>query len=188
MNLAEIVLAVLLLTGNNPPAMEDPVFLRAHFPTIRSGLIGLALEWEILDPRETRYVLARPEDAASDLQMLRRRHEELCHAPPLADAQRFPDRSTVNELLVFNRAYKSYVEVRQPMELAHGITLRTAQKEVDQLYQVWDTIRDARCEYYYVTVRRQALKRLRDLLGESAYYNGELPPHVPLWRFTSLNQ
>jgi hypothetical protein len=188
MNLPELVLAVLLLTGANPPGLEDPAMLREQFPTFRAGLVGLALEWEILDPRETRYVLARPEDAVADLQMLRRRHEELRNAPPLADAMRFPDRTTVNELLVFNRAYKNYVEVRQPMELAHGFTLRTAQKEVDQLYQVWDTIRDARCEYYYVTVRRQALKRLRDLLGDDDYYNGELPPHVPLWRFQSLDQ
>jgi hypothetical protein len=47
-------------------------------------------------------------------------------------------------------------------------------------------VRDARCEYYYVTVRRQALKRLKDMLGEDDYYAAKLPPHVPIWRFEEI--
>ena len=39
------------------------------------------------------------------------------------------------------------------------------------------------CEYYYVTVRRQALKRLRHMVGHDDYFAGILPPYVPLWRF-----
>lgn len=187
MSIAELLLAVSLLTGGGAAGFDDPATLRAAFPTLRLTLISLALEAEILDPRETRYVLFRPEDLASDLQMLQRRYQELGDAPSLADAFRFPDRAVVNELLVFNRAYRNYVEQRQPLETAHWGDLRTAQREVDHLYQVWDTVRDARCEYYYVTVRRQALKRLRDMIGEEAYAKGELPPHVPLWRFREMN-
>ena len=48
-------------------------------------------------------------------------------------------------------------------------------------------MRDARCEYYYITVRRQALKRLRTMIGAEAYDAAELPPYVPLWRFLELN-
>ena len=51
---------------------------------------------------------------------------------------------------------------------------------------MWDAVRDARCEFYYVTVRRQALKKLRDLVGEEAYLAGTLPPNVPTWRFNEL--
>ena len=61
--------------------------------------------------------------------------------------------------------------------------LRVALQETDRLYQVWDKVRDARCPYYYVTVRRQALKQLRELVGEDSYYSGNLPPCVPLWHF-----
>ena len=43
--------------------------------------------------------------------------------------------------------------------------------------------RHAACEYYYVTVRRQALKKLKEMIGDQAYYSGSLPPHVPVWRF-----
>jgi hypothetical protein len=62
-----------------------------------------------------------------------------------------------------------------------------ALKETDSLYQVWDSVRDARCEYYYITVRRQALKRLQQMIGPDAYNAANLPPHVPLWRFQEVN-
>src|SRR5438093_1541624 len=75
---------------------------------------------------------------------------------------------------------------RQPLELLNWWELRVALQETDHLYQVWDAVRDARCDYYYVTVRRLALKRLRDLVGEEAYYSSNLPPCVPLWRFEQI--
>ena len=89
-------------------------------------------------------------------------------------------------LLAFNRAYRQHIDVRQPLELLNWWELRVALQETDHLYQVWDAVRDARCDYYYVTVRRLALKRLRDLVGEEAYYSSNLPPCVPLWRFEQI--
>ena len=77
---------------------------------------------------------------------------------------------------IFNRAYRQHLGLRQPVELARWWDLRTALQETDHLYQVWDNVRDARCEYYYVTVRRQALKKLREMIGENAYYQGQMPP------------
>jgi hypothetical protein len=187
MTVLELILAAALLTGKAPAEMEDPAFLKSQFPSLRFALTALALDWEILDPRETRYVLAHPEDVASDVQMLKRRYQELGDAPQILDAARFPDRTVINELLAFNRAYRTHVEMRQPLEMGpNGYNLRTALREVDHLYQVWDTTRDARCEYYYVTVRRQALKRLREMLGDADYYQGRLPCHVPVWRFEEI--
>ena len=118
--------------------------------------------------------------------LLRRRHGELKNVPSIADSQRFPERAAVNDLLAFNRAYRQHIDVRQPLELLNWWELRVALQETDHLYQVWDAVRDARCDYYYVTVRRLALKRLRDLVGEEAYYSSNLPPCVPLWRFEQI--
>jgi hypothetical protein len=187
MTFSELLLAAALLSGTAPAELSEQSSLREQFPTLRLALTSLALEWEILDPRETRYVLAREEDLYNDLRMLQRRYQELADAPWLSDASRFPDRAVINELLAFNRAYRNYVESRQPMETVQGSQLRVVQREIEYLYQVWDTVRDARCDYYYVTVRRQALKKLRELIGEEAYYRGELPPHVPLWRFQEID-
>jgi hypothetical protein len=178
-------LAATLLTA--PADTGEPAPNAQAFATLAPVLQGLAVQWEILDAREVRYILARPEDFASDLNLLRRRFHDLAEAPALRDGLRFPDREVVNDLLSFNRAYRQHLSIRQPVELVRWWELRTALQETDQLYQVWDTVRDARCEYYYVTVRRQALKRLRKLLGDEAYYFGRLPPHVPLWRFQEIN-
>jgi hypothetical protein len=186
MSLGDWLLAALLLTSPNPVELQDPGALREHFPAIRYPLIALALEYEIMDPREVKNMLARPDDILSDIQQLRRKYEELYDAPPLSDCYRFPDRATVNEMLVFNRTFRKYLEERQPLEQVRSAELRTVQQETDHLYQVWDSVRDARCEYYYVSVRRLALKRLRELVGEDRYLRGQLPPHVPLWRFETI--
>jgi hypothetical protein len=181
----DYLLAAALLTAPCG-TMESPE-LPEMFPALRIQLQALAVTWEILDPREVRYILARPEDFAADLTLLRRRYQELVTAPLVEDSFRFPERSTVNEYLAYNRAYRQHINVRQPLELVHWWEVRVALQETDRLYLVWDCVRDARCPYYYVTVRRQALKRLRELIGEESYYSGTLPPCVPVWYFQEAN-
>jgi hypothetical protein len=179
------MLAAGLLT--TPPDIPEPPIDAGDWPAMQEALQSLAVEWEILDPREVRYVFARPEDFDTDLNMLRRRYAELKDAPKLGDCQRFPDRGTVNDLLAFNRSYRRYLDGRQALEQDRCSQLKAAQQETDWLYQVWDAVRDARCDYYYITVRRQALKRLYETVGAEAYDKGALPPHVPLWRFHDMN-
>ena len=107
-------------------------------------------------------------------------------APPAADGFRFPDRNAVNETVRFNRAFRKHLDQRQQLETDRTDALRKVMAETDRLYAVWDAVRDARCEFYYVAVRRTALKKLRELVGEEAYLAGTLPPGVPTWRFNQL--
>jgi hypothetical protein len=182
---SDYLLAVFLLTS--PPGSAESGIHPALFEYLRQPLQEIAIQCEILDSRETRYVLAKPEDFLVDLNLLRRRYHDLSGAPPASDGYRFPDRGTINELLTFNRAYRRQIDNRQPLELVNWWELRLALQETDRLYQIWDTVRDARCECYYITVRRQALKRLLELVGEEAYDSGNLPPCVPLWRFQQID-
>lgn len=181
---ADLVLAAILLT--TPPGTPEPTPPSDRFPQLRDAIHHVAVQWEILDPRETRYVLTRAEDFNTDLNMLRRRRQELADAPPAADAFRFPDRNTVNELVRFNRAFRKHLDQRQQLEADRTGALRAVIWETERLYQVWDAVRDARCEFYYVTVRRAALKKLRDLIGEEDYLASKLPPNVPTWRFNEM--
>ncbi len=180
----QYLLAAALLTA---PADKDVAIRPQLFATVGPALQKVALQWEILDDREKRYVLTRPEDFTADLKLLQRRYHELANAPPVSDCQRFPDRTVVGELLAFNRAYRQHMETRQAVELVHWWEFREAAQEADRLYQIWDNVRDARCDYYYVTVRRHALQKLRDTIGPEAYYAGVLPPHVPVWRFQRID-
>lgn len=181
----DYLLAVALLTGC--PEAPEPTITPEVYARLQPTLQALAMEWEILDSREVRYVLTRAEDFGADLKLLRRRHSDLIDAPYLHDCHRFPDRAVISELLTFNRSYRQHLDSLMAVELVKWWELREALQESDRLYQVWDTIRDARCDYYYVTVRRQALKRLREMLGEEAYASGTLPPHVPVWRFQRID-
>ena len=178
-------LAVALLTA--PSGKTESAFAGEELAMLRTILQKVAISWEILDSREVCYVLTRPEDFAADLKLLRRRYLELSDAPPLCDCVRFPDRALVNELLSFNRSYRQHLDSRQALDPTGRWELHEALQEADRLYQVWDTVRDARCDYYYVTVRRQALKKLREAIGSQAYYAGCLPPHVPVWRFARID-
>jgi hypothetical protein len=181
----DLMLAALLLT--TPAGTPDSGPPAEQFAPLRDAILKMAVEWEILDLRETRYMLNRPEDFSADLNVLRRRYHELKDAPKVGESFRFPDRKHVNELVRFNRAYRKHLESRQQFEVDRAELFREAMTETDSLYQVWDAVRDSRCDFYYITVRRQALKRLKDLLGEDSYQMAELPPHVPIWRFNELD-
>ena len=157
--------------------------LRVRRAGDRFQIIGGVLRHEAARQNGLTRVLARVEDFETDLDLLRRRYQELRDAPPLADADRLPARDAVNHLIQFNRSYRTHLEGRQVWEADRADVIGVALAETDRLYKVWDAVRDARCEFYYVTVRRQALKRLREALGDAAYGTAELPPHVPAWRF-----
>ena len=92
----QYLLAAALLTA---PAEKDVAIAPQLFGTVGPVLQKVALQWEILDDREKRYVLTRPEDFTADLKLLQRRYHELANAPPVSDCLRFPDRTVVSELL-----------------------------------------------------------------------------------------
>src|SRR5690242_16867636 len=94
----DYLLAAALLAS---PADKDVAVGPDTFGTVGPAVQRLALQWEILDPREVRYVLTRPEDFQADLKLLQRRYHELANAPPVSDCLRFPDRAVVSELLAF---------------------------------------------------------------------------------------
>jgi hypothetical protein len=61
-----------------------------------------ATDWEILDPQETRYVLAWPEDFQHDADSLRNRRIDLEHAPKVNESNRLPVHQVVNDNIRFN--------------------------------------------------------------------------------------
>jgi hypothetical protein len=174
------ILAFALLTA--PPSDPVPTIEPAAWPAFRATIRGVALVCEILDTREER--LVRLEHFGADLTALRKRNQDLRGAPRVCDSLRFPDRHQVDEMLQFNRAYRRHLDSRQIIDRDRASLFKDAIRETDELYRIWELVREATCEIYYVPVRRQALKSLRDLIGEGPYFACDLPPHVPLWRFT----
>ena len=183
MSTMEFALAVVLLTS--PPDTLDLADAEGLHPCVAPALATLAMQWELLDPRETEY-LKSSQDFDADLKVLQQRYADFHNAPPAAEVERFPGRDLVNDMLAFNRAYRDSVNNRLDLDMIHGDELRLILVESDQLFRIYDAIRDARTDYFYVTYRRQALAQLRDLVGTEAFYTGQLPPHVPLWRIPEV--
>jgi hypothetical protein len=181
----EWLLAAFLLQGSDLAALPDQDPVAKWFPFVNKALQQTALSWEILDQRELRYVLVRQDEFLVDVRMLQRRQRDLYDAPPIQDAQRLPDKGMVNEFLQFNRAYRQHLDSCLLL-YPNSASLKAAREEVEQLYLIWDAVRDARCDYYHIHIRRQALKKLRDILGNDDYQQTNLPPHVPVWRFECL--
>lgn len=177
----DLVEAIVLIT--TLPNTNGPVPSEDAFPAIREAVHKVAIDWEILDTRETSYIFAKRSDFESDLNLLRRRYQDFKDAPPLSDSQLLPERKLVNDLVQFNRAYRKHLVEKHLLEQDRAGLYEEVMIECDQLYKVWDAVRDARCEFYYITVRRQALIRLKQMLGEEDYRNVNLPPNVPTWRF-----
>lgn len=184
MTASDLVLAVMMLSA--PVGTPEQVPQPERWPAIQAALVQTALDWEILDPRETRYVMAKIDDFQEDLDFLRKRRGDLADAPKLMDSDRLPDRRIVNDYIQFNRAYRTYLETRLAWEVDRACLINEAITETDRMYRMWDAIREAKGDFHYITVRRLALKRLRDSIGQAAYDAGELPPYVPEWRFTVI--
>ena len=87
-----------------------------------------------------------------------------------------------SQLCTLNREYKQRLENRRELELDRGHHFDAAICETDCLYRVMDNARDAASPFYYVSVRRHALMKLRDQLGPEDWAAVRLPPPVPVWR------
>ncbi len=184
MSASDLLMAAMLLSA--PAGTPEQAPPADRWVAMQGALHQTAIEWEILDPRETRYVLAKPEDFQEDLDFLRKRRVELADAPKVADSFRLPDKHLMNDYIQFNRAYRKNLETRLIWEADRATLIGEVLRETDRLYKLWDAMREAKCDFHYITYRRQQLKKLKDGMGEPAYTAGELPPCVPEWGFVAM--
>lgn len=177
MDAASLLVAASLVTL--PPGTPHGPLDPETTPAVKAW----ALDQDLLDRREVNYFFRHDDEFDNDLDVLRRRWASLKDAPPLADAARFPDRDGLGDLLALNREFRHWAETRRVIDQDRGPELRRAGREAERIYKAYDLVRDAGCEWYYVSVRREALKGLRELLGDEDYYAGRLPPPVPVWMY-----
>ena len=178
----DYLLALALLTA--PADAPAPSTISAG---VRDAARSLAVGWEILDWRETNYVLADLNEVAADLRLLRGRRADLADAPHLGEANRLPTRDAVQNALAFNAAYQGYLRAEIALHAEYSWELHETLREATSLREVWDLANDVRSEYYWVSVRRQALKRLKGRVGFAAWCSGAMPPCVPVWRFRPID-
>lgn len=157
--------------------------LSLAWPTVQP-VRHFCIRTEILDPSELRYYLNKPRDLPGDLRALAARAVDLHGTPFTADADRFPPLVLCQAAKDLNCRYRRSLELRQWVERRRFWECEDRLSESRWLYQVWDTASDCQSRDSYVVTRRHALKKLRELIGDECYYAGDLPPCVPVWRFS----
>jgi hypothetical protein len=126
-------------------------------------------------------------DFRSEVRWVRKHRPDALACPPLADSRRLPSPVVIRQLLAFNGAHRQYLEARRWVRRHEWEELTEALCETDRLREIWQAAAEAASEEQIWICRRRALLRLQELIGEEAYYTGNLPPCVPLWRFAASN-
>src|SRR5262245_40551893 len=150
----EFALAVSLLVapvGTPIPSLEDFDWLQ-----LQSALHRVAIDWEIMDQREKKFLIVNQKDLQDDVDRLRTRYVDLAGAPKAIDAVRFPDKSIINQMIAENRSLRRDIDQRRHLETDRASGFRSAMFEIDELHEVWTTLLQAKNELYYVDVRRKA--------------------------------
>jgi hypothetical protein len=156
------------------------VFLLCLILAPRDGLRKLTIQYELLDQRES--VFVTDSYLESDFKLIMQRYVKLYDAPLICDCAKFQNDDITN-IIDFNRKYCSFVSNQKRILGENTIWFDDTIKETNELFIIWDLVRDINCPYYNITIKRDSLKKLKIKLGDDAYYNGALPPCVPIWRF-----
>jgi len=100
--------------------------------------------------------------------------------PPLTDCKRFPPMHVATSARVFNGQYQSWLRARAPLYLDKRDLAQELEAEARASYRAWDTLEDAQDPRLPTDTRLLKLQRLKSLLGDQAYFVGQMPPPVPL--------
>ena len=159
----------------------DPQVSSQAPPQAWQALKEISLALEIVGPHEN-----WASDFRSELRYVRYYWGLLRYAPRLADCCGLPSNSLACEQCRFNEEYQCYLQTQQCIFTHRTDDLGEVLRATRQLHQAWDCLRRASAANQAWAYRRRMLVELRDLIGMNAYYNGRMPPSVPMWCFKEI--
>jgi hypothetical protein len=146
--------------------------------TFKEAMHYAAVELEISSPGE--------QWRFSSLYHYLQAYQETKDCPRVGEGWWLPSPAVCTELMTFNREYLKNLEIGKSIYLHKQAAYGQVITETNQCYNAYDWARDAVQPYHNVNTRRKALGRLKDIIGEKAFYEGRMPPHVPIWRFEEI--
>ena len=126
-------------------------------------------------------------DFGSELRWCQRWAVSLKNAPPLADHHWLPSQEIIKTAIAFNEQHRAWLEMRAAAR-PWCVGTEHALEQTRRLGLAWTSARDAINEGGQWNERRVSLARLRELIGERAYYAGEMPPWVPVGWFAAIRE
>lgn len=182
-SLGYFLFALALLTSPDEP---EPVPEAAR-PLLFAPMRHLAVSMDLLSEKESGWHLHLWTKASwrGDLENLRCRYRDVKDAPPSTDARLFPTAEHCQKLIDFNVEHQSWLDAQVIIFPWKNFDNWIAENR--KLKYTWELVKYSTQDYHDLSKRRLALKHLRHTLGDDAYYRGQLPPHVPVWRFQRIN-
>jgi len=179
-----LLLALSLAAPVAPLRAARPVAAAPADPL--AALRSWAVREELVGTEEARWLLERPRDLPAFLLVIHERRTRLACCPHLWELGRFPPREYVQAQWRFAHAFRAHCQQRIAEHDDQAGAWAMALAESTPLYAAWDALDDATCVGRDVADRREALGRLRRVLGEERWYKGEMPECVPVWRFARV--
>lgn len=172
----------------SPDSIKDTSVIYAAMPLLRAPIVAIAIDLEIIDQRECRNKFVSAADFKSDLEQLQKSYRVFCDMPMSQKANVLPSNGEIRNATFLNRAYRQYLSDRLKCDSLNVERIVELINETDALYAVWDAASDARCEYYYVWVRREALQKIRELIGPECFSRGIMPFYLPVHQFETVRR
>jgi hypothetical protein len=91
-------------------------------------------------------------------------------------------------ILLFSNSYSSFCKKRIEFGDSNVEVLIQTLEEIAFLYQIYDLVDDTVRSEYNLFRKRQSLHKIKQIIGEEDFYSGKLPPFVPIWRFSKINE
>lgn len=131
---------------------------------------------------------------SEQIELLRRDIEYNRQLPPITDAKRFPDEVIIQQCLKINREYENWLRKRLDFYPDRESRFDEEREELQQaiadtvkLQLAYLTLATIANEDYGTSARRQALLDYYNLVGFQMYYDGGVPPYLPIEYFWELD-
>ena len=176
------------------PNVENIIF-HVDVRKILDEIIDTAIELEIMDERERPFFtkdLYANETQLDSIKIFYNRYQDLKDVPKIQSINNYApfNRNQIQDFIMFNRKFQNYLEQEMLLNVSNykARECGDALHETKILFSFWDSVRDAKTEFYYIHVRRYGLKKVIGAIGEENFYNGNFPDSVPTWRFREMSR
>lgn len=106
--------------------------------------------------------------------------------PPGSDRHHFPHLHICQENVKFSKQYIQHIEFQQCLYPHLFKEYDKILKDAEWCHRCWSRLEYVQMKPWNETSDRCFLGKIREMVGEEAYYGGQMPPHVPIWHFQKI--
>lgn len=108
--------------------------------------------------------------------------------PPLTDLRWFPPADMAERNWLMGLGHRDWIDRQAEFALCERDYWDDCRRDARWCNRAWDLLDNAhRCHMNDIEWRRGELAKLRDMIGWEAYYQGRMPPPLPVWRMPRID-